>query len=617
MMRPLTGLHPSFGELSAHADRADTDAARSRVGRHVARCANCSEVVAEIRLMGDEARARQVPGAPAGLWARIERGLDAEASSGAARVAAVERAVPMTASVDVAAKPAGPGEQRRVSSVVRRTSLGLVLLVATMAGVIAMDAREPLAAATPRRLTTDREFARPGAPITFHYRPIDQLANERSLTVWMLVPGKGETRFDQALERGGTLRRVSALDFTGTVMMPDSTPLVMFVVGDSAGEVIDRTEARAGRLPSVVLAADSRGQPRLDAFVMALGGSRGSADSATMRRWAKQMRELYPSAPESWILGEVYAHRGMIGDIVKIFESRERKYYGWHDRLEHRKGVSEAAELMMANLGWELMDTARADFWTSRMMKDHPTSSSLPGLWIRRYRDVPNDSAAAVVRAFEAIYARAGHSDEGLTRALALADRSGDSTLIHRWHLRVDPRDISPAMTTELARFAGDSAALADLRGRLLKALAEADSAEHGGPTLWGRTRFFAGYQRRRVLTRLAALQLLEGDARGAMNALNRIVAEEEARPSCPMPETMRWRAEAARRLGLMDEARADLAYVVVTGDWRVQVLRDSAPVLLGASYTKAAWDGALAAADTFRRKCWVGSRDASRHAGG
>lgn len=485
MMRPTIGLHPRFDELSAHADRADTDAARSRVGRHVARCAACSETVAEIRAMGDAARTSQPSGAPAGLWARIERRIDAEALSDATRGTDHERVVSMSASVDVLPKTAASVTTRRASSAVRNAALGLVLAVAVTAAVIAMDAREPLAAATPRRLTTDREFAPPGTAITFHYRPIDTLANERSLTVWMLVPGRGVTRFDQALLRAGALRRVSALDFTGTVVMPDSTPLVMFVVGDSAGEVIDRSEARAGRLPSVVLAADSQGRPRLDAFVLALGGGRGSTDSATMRRWAKQMRELYPSAPESWILGEVYARRGVIGDIVKLFESRERTYYGWHDRLEHRATVSEAAEAMMANLGWELMDTARADFWTSRLMKDHPTSSSLPGLWIRRYRDVPNDSAAVVLRAFEPIYARAGQSDEGLTRALALADRSGDSTLIRRWHLRVDPRDISWAMTTGLTRFAGDRAALADVRRRLLDALADADSAERGGPTLW------------------------------------------------------------------------------------------------------------------------------------
>lgn len=617
MRRPSIGFHPSFDALSAHADRADTDAARSRVGRHVAQCAVCRGTVDEIRALGGAARANEVPGAPAELWARIERGLDAEASGSAARDASVERAVPLTVATDVEPKPGTAGEKRPVSKAVRRTTLGLMLVVAATAAVMAMDAREPLAAATPRRLTTDREFARPGSAIVVHYRPIARLANERTLAVWMAVPGRRETLFDQALERAGTLQRVSALDYMGIVVMPDSTPLAAFVVGDSAGEILDRTEARAGRLPAVVLAADSRGQPRLDALYAALITGRRAPDSATMFRWAKQMRELYPSEPETWILSDVYTRRGVIGDIVKFFESRERKYYGWHDRLERRAKVSPDAEMMMANLGWELMDTTRADFWTSRLMRDYPTSPWLPGLWIRRYRDVPTDSVAGVLREFEPIFVKAGEPRDVLTRAIALADRSGDSTLARHWHRRLDPREVSWVLSTELSRMAGDRTALADVRRRLLAALAEADSAEHGGPTLWGRSRRFASYQRQRVLTRLAAVQLIEGDARGAKTALDRIIGASEAESGCPMAEAMRWRAEASRRLGLMDAARADLAYVVVTGDWRVQVLADSAPAWLGSGYTEISWNSALDAANAFKQKCWAASRDARRRAGG
>ena len=614
MMRPTIGLHPSFDELSAHADRADTDAARSRIGRHVTRCPACRETITEILALGDAARASGVHDAPAGLWARIVRGLDADASTVAAGDASVERAVPMDVSWDVESKTVAPEARRGVSNAVRRASLGLVLLVAASAAVIAMDPREPLAAATPRRLTTDREFVRAGDAITFHYRPIDTLANARTLTVWMLVPGKAETRFDQALERAGTLRRVSALDFTGTVVMPDSTPLAMFVVGDSTGEIIDRSEARAGRLPSVVLAANAQGQPRLDALVLALGAGRGSTDSATSIRWAKQMRELYPSAPETWILGDVYAHRGVIGDIVKLFESRERNYYGWHDRLEHRHGLSEETEVMMANMGWELMDTARADFWTMRLLRDHPDSPSGPSLWINRYRDVPDDSAAIVLRAFEPIYLRPKTANgRALERALMLADRSGDSTLVLRWHARVDPGNISWLLGTELTRMADDSAALADVRRRLLNALAEADSATHGGPTLWGRSRFFAMIQRQRVRTRLAAVQLIEGDARGAKSALDTIVGEQEARLSCPSSESMRWRAEASRRLDLLDSARADLAYVATTENWQLQLIGDSIPALLGPAYSRASWDSARVAARAYHQKCFTAARDAQR----
>src|SRR5258707_109060 len=68
-----TGFHPSFDALSAYADQSDLDAARTRAGRHIVRCERCSATVAEIRAMGDAARGVELPGAPEGLWARIEK----------------------------------------------------------------------------------------------------------------------------------------------------------------------------------------------------------------------------------------------------------------------------------------------------------------------------------------------------------------------------------------------------------------------------------------------------------------------------------------------------------------------------------------------------------------
>jgi hypothetical protein len=616
MTRLTTGFHPDFDALSAHADRSDTEAARTKVSRHVSGCEKCRATVEEIRALGSAARQSVAPGVPAGMWTRIEQQLQKGEPMGGAMTQA-DREIGVDAAKENMPRP-DASDRSEKSSVARRTLLGLAAFLAVISTVLVLDSREPLAAATPRRLTTDREAARPGEVITFHYRPIPALAGQRSLTIWMILPNRGMQRFDQALERGGVLRRVSGLEFTGTVAMPDSTPLAMFIVGDSTGDIIDRTELRANRLPSVVLSANSHGQPRLDAFVLALGGGRGSSDPATMTRWATQMHDLYPSAPETWILTALYARRSVIGDIVKLFESKERQYYGWHDRLEHRTGLSEETETMMATLGWELMDTARAEFWTTRLMHDHPESPSAPSLWIDRYRDVPDDSAALVLQAFEPIYTRPRQvQGRALERALMLAARSGDSALMQRWHLRTDPRNMSWVLGSELANIARDPVALAELRRRLQVALLEADSAEHAGPTLWGSARLFAWYDRQRVGTRLAALQLIDGDAKGAKAVLDSIAHDMAARPTCPMPETLRWRAEASRQLGLMADARADLAYVVVTGDWRRQVLSDSVPALLGPAYTKASWDSALAEANRLKQKCWADSRDARRHGGG
>ena len=67
-----TGFHPSFDALSAHADRNDVEAARTRVARHVARCDQCRAEVRDIRALGEAARAMSVPAAPGWLKARIE-----------------------------------------------------------------------------------------------------------------------------------------------------------------------------------------------------------------------------------------------------------------------------------------------------------------------------------------------------------------------------------------------------------------------------------------------------------------------------------------------------------------------------------------------------------------
>jgi hypothetical protein len=170
-------------------------------------------------------------------------------------------------------------------------------------------------------------------------------------------------------------------------------------------------------------------------------------------------------------------------------------------------------------------------------------------------------------------------------------------------------------LSVELTRMAGDRAALADVRRRLLVALAEADSAERGGPTLWGRSRTFAMYLRQRVRTRLAAVQLVEGDARGAKAALDSIVNEAEGRRTCPTSESTRWRAEASRALGFLDSARADLAYVATFENWQLQLVGDSAATLLGPSYSKTSWDSSLVAARAHHQQCFAAARDAQRRA--
>ena len=74
MMNALMyAMHPTFDALSAFADLSDVGGKKTRVGRHVSRCARCRDTLEEIRALGIAVRASSSEGAPSGLWHRIER----------------------------------------------------------------------------------------------------------------------------------------------------------------------------------------------------------------------------------------------------------------------------------------------------------------------------------------------------------------------------------------------------------------------------------------------------------------------------------------------------------------------------------------------------------------
>ncbi|MFI5256227.1 MAG: hypothetical protein ACHQRK_03130, partial [Gemmatimonadales bacterium] len=439
--------------------------------------------------------------------------------------------------------------------------------------------------------------------------------------------GDAATRwFLRALVRAGVLRRISALDDAGVVRMPDSARVARYIVGDSLGRVLDRPKSTGSRYLATVLAADAQGRPRFDALVTLLGESHDVADvrpgasSELLIRSANAMTRYYPSRPETWILTYPIAHRSVISDIVKRFESRERVYYGWYDALEHRKGLSAETELMMANLGWELMDTARADFWVGRLLQEHPTNPWVPELWLSRYRDVPDDSAATVLRAFEPIFtASATPASQATDLALRLAERSGDEELGRRWRLRAGEQGDYWAIGSDRADWPRDSASLSALERRLLLQLAEENRDSLGTPTIWASAQLeaYMNWQRRlRIRTRLAAIQLLRGQVTTSMAMLDGIVREVDARPTCPVPETLRWRAEANRQLGNTAKAMDDLAYVASMGDWKSRASADSAATSLGVAYTPEAWGLAKRAASDRLRSCFIAFRDHRRTEG-
>ena len=597
MTRPLTAMHPTFDALSAYADRTDLEGARSRTGRHVACCAECRDAIIDIRALGDAARAMKSDAAPPDLWDRI---LEDRRIVGRRHEGLVDMTV-----------PAAP---HNVPTRMWRTMSILAAAAAIIAAVaLSLGARRTLVAATPRRLVLAQPFAAPGARISVRYRPVPALAGQHELTVWASYRNMDERRHprnDARLVRAGLLRRESAQLYTGTVSLPDGALAAGFVVGDSAGEVIDRSDAGSGQFLATVIAADRAGRPRFDALVAYLDEVRRFAPRADVASAGNAMTIHYPDRPETWLLTYRMPGRGVVRDFVIAFLSFERAYIGWHEKLERRTGLSAQTEAMMAEMGRELDDTERADFWIERLLREHPADGRGQELWISRRRHVPQDSVAIVLAAFESLWLRANGNARMIDAATALAERSGDPTLRATWSARLAP--VRPAWIGEVGAdpFPSDSAALEKVERQLVANLDALTRDSLGTPTLWRTARQdarFSRFRRQRIETRLAAIQLLRGDARGARAALDRIrLASVSEGAGCPFPETIRWRAEASLRLGDTVSAREDLAYLATTQNWRVAAVADSAPRLLGDSFSTESWSAAMTRAAEEHRRCFA-----------
>jgi hypothetical protein len=622
MTRLLSGFHPSFDALSAHADRPDMKAARTRVGVHVSRCAACAVTVAEIRALGDAAREQALPNVPAGLWARIEAGVrdvDREISRPIAR--ADEREEEVAPSLHVA-------RHQGVMPSTARGRLGLGFLIAAGGALVAMllasGSRQDLGAAAPSRLTLDRTYVVPGTAIAVRYRPTAALASQQTVTVWAWYrrrDGDPSWSWRQELARAGTLRRASAEEFLGSVVLPPDALVAGYVIGDSLGDVIDRVNGQAATL-ATALAADASGKPSFDALVVFLGESRPHASGAAVAEAMAQLAALYPKRPETWILTYSLKQHGLLGDIVKLFESRERVYYGWHDKLKNRHPMSLAAEVLMANTANDLMDTARADFWVERLVREHGSNPHVPELWIARYRDVPRDSIPAILAAFEPVWLAArGLRAEALSRALALADRSGDAVLQQRWHAREVEANPFWVLGAYSDSWLGDSTSRAELGRQTRAQLAKEMRDTVGAPSLWFTARVATKLKsstRHLLGTRLAALQLLDGDVRGARVVLDSLAeVPDPLRGECHSPVTLRWRAEAERQLGELDAARDDLAYIATSKNWHIAVVGDSAPQLLGSAHSPARWAKAKQEAVPRHRSCFGAAKDGTKQTGG
>lgn len=610
-MTRLPRLHPSFDALSAHADRSDNRATRTRVGAHVSRCAACAATVAEIHALGEAARTEEMPHVPRELWAQIE-----------AKLRLTDREVPreiVTAgrfAGDTAGAVPRSGHQRP-SSVASRARLGLGLFIASIGALtailLASGSQRDLGAEAPSRLTLDHRYVIPGSAVRMRYRPAAALSDQQTVTVWAWYRRSGAHRswsWQDELVRAGTLRRSSAQEFAGSIVLPADALFAGYGIGDSLGFFMDRLPGFQITL-ATALAADGTGRPKFDAMVAFLDEPQWVAHGAQLGDVAVQLATLYPTRPETWILTYRLKPRNVIGDFVKLFESHERAYAGWHDRLKDRRDLSAETEGLMAGQGSELMDTTRADFWLQRLVHEHTTNPAAASLWIDKYRDVPRDSIPAVLAAFEPIW-RASTNRDVISRAYALAERSGDAALLRRWEAREAETHPYWVPGLDSGVWLTDSTARRDLASWIRQQLAKEIGDTLAAPTLAFNARMTTNFKfsrRHRLRTQLAAIQLLDGDVRGARVVLDSLAGIPDRFGDCHSSSALRWRAEAARRLGDLSTAREDLAYLATARNWQIAVVGDSAPQLLGTAYTPESWARAKEEAAVRHRACFAASR--------
>ena len=259
----VMGPHPDFDALSALADQDDAAAARSRTGRHVARCAVCRAEVAEIRALGHAARSWEAEPVADELWERIRvAATDQRASPDSTRDATKAMDVQPTHRPHTARwLPPSFANRPRM----RRILGGAGILVA-LAVVALWPSRASLDATGTSRLTFTPGRPVPGGMMTVRYRPARWFEGAPTLVLAgrfvkpTTEPRESFVRARDGLDSLGTLRLMADGSYEARIRLPIDFLGVQMAVFDPSGTASDRDG---------------------DDLWMAIGGTRGGAPSLT------------------------------------------------------------------------------------------------------------------------------------------------------------------------------------------------------------------------------------------------------------------------------------------------------------------------------------------------
>lgn len=434
-----SGFHPSFDALSACADQSDLDAARTRTGRHVAKCASCAAVVTEVRALGDAARAAELPGAPEGLWARIEREASAQPPVGA-------RLTPAPEDVEVwrPAPALRPTVHAAPSRRLRRTHIALGALAAAVVlfGVlIVMPGRSPLFATAPSRITFTPFRPAPGSRVQVRYRPTPKMAKyDRLILAGSYLDSTSKPTIGFIDYYGGglydsltTLHRAPDGDMIGEFTVPSNFRAVWLIVADPTGAINEAD----GWYSWFLVGGDERGRPSLSTLLSTLDFT-GYSD-VSRAQILDTLQRYFPDHPAGFATARRYVGHRIFGDLIEFFTGAERKYASFDAKLEKLPALDAGRIKAMIAFADNIEEPGEAAKWTDRLVREHPDDPQVVGYYAAmlhqmELRSAPADSIRLLVRKLDSLGMRLPLNAH-VPEAQAFVSGYGTEDMQRRWAL--------------------------------------------------------------------------------------------------------------------------------------------------------------------------------------
>jgi hypothetical protein len=567
-------LHPTFESLSAYVDMPELDAARSRVGRHVARCGDCRKIVDDIRRLGDETRAVQVEGAPEGLWSRI---------ASAAATAAHEPTTPReTLPPHAPAWEAAPSLRptRNWPLPARKTTrIGVGVALAAAAAIVAVLAwptGRSLEATGLSRLTYSPARPVAGGLLTVRYQPPAWLKGAPRLVLvgsYSQPSGRNVARWwprDQLGDSIATLLPARDGSYAAQVRLPADFLSMRLSVVDSTGEESDTD----GMFTWGVIAGERTGAPSLRAMLSAqevfAETQWGEGAAAHNRRLsvADSLRRYFPAHPAGWAFARDYGTQKGVFSFLRFFESAERKYASLYEKLWPATSLDADKLHDMVIFAFHIEEPAQAEMWAKRLVREHPEDPRalydlgrvLHEVELRQPKDLA-DSIRPWLPLFDSLYRRAPQLSDRQSDAFMLVDRYGDSTTRKLWLDRL--------RSTQGARYMGDirtdsgARALEPSLIEQLRVEAVKDCTRPAGKfRFFGTTSYVVEWcmrERAGATSTLAHVALMQGDARSASALADSAIALHDQGTRCSYGWAPARSIGARARLALGDTAGAEL----------------------------------------------------------